>query len=250
MECFPLRVRCGLKEGDSMRQVIALGGGGFSMEPDNPLLDRYILSQSAARKPKVCFIPTASGDAEGYIEGFRKAFSAFDCIPSHLALSRPPAADLADYVLEKDILYVGGGDTVRMLEAWREHGLDRILRQAWEQGVVLAGLSAGSMCWYEEGVNCDDDGQANVVQGLGLIPGSHSPHYDSEPEYRRGYHELLRSGRIRAGVGVSDGAGIHYIGCRIHRVVGSRRDARIYGVEAFDGKVAETEMIPEYLGTL
>ncbi|WP_160039063.1 peptidase E [Paenibacillus sp. USDA918EY] len=233
-----------------MRQVIALGGGGFSMEPDNPLLDQYILRQSAARTPKVCFVPTASGDAEGYIAGFYEAFSAFGCTASHLALSRLPTADLEDYVLEKDILYVGGGDTMRMLEIWREHGLDRILRKAWEQGVVLAGLSAGSMCWYEEGVNCDDAGQAKVVQGLGLISGSHSPHYDSEPEYRRGYHELLRSGRIGAGVGVSDGAGIHYIGGKIHRVVSSRREARVYGVEALDGEVAEIEMIPEYLGAL
>jgi len=233
-----------------MRQVIALGGGGFSMEPDNPLLDRYILSQSAALKPKVCFIPTASGDAEGYIAGFYKAFSAFGCMPSHLALSRPPTADLEDYVLEKDVLYVGGGDTQRMLDIWREQGLDHILRQAWEQGVVLAGLSAGSMCWYEEGVNCDEAGQAHVVRGIGLISGSHSPHYDSEPEYRRGYHELLRSGRIGAGVGVADGAGIHYIGGKIHRIVSSRRKARVYGVEAAGDEIMESEHVPEFLGSL
>lgn len=219
------------------------------MEPDNPLLDQYILRQSAVRTPKVCFIPTASGDAEGYIQGFEHAFGSHGCIPSHLALSRPPSADLEDYVLDKHIVYVGGGNTELLLTTWRETGLDCILRKAWEQGIVLAGLSAGSICWYEQGVSCDDTDRAEAITGLGLIPGSHSPHYDAEPAYRHGFHELLSTGLIGEGVGVDDGVGIHYAGGQIHQVISSRPSTRAYRVESVNGGIRETEMIPAYLGS-
>ncbi|HET7628220.1 MAG TPA: Type 1 glutamine amidotransferase-like domain-containing protein, partial [Bacillales bacterium] len=135
-----------------MKQIIAMGGGGFSMEPDNLLLDEYIVAQARNERPKVCFVPTASGDAAGYIDKFYKAFSSLACKPSHLSLFKPPVKDLQSFLLDKDVVYVGGGNTNNLLLLWRAWGLDVSLRKAWEQGVVLAGLSAGSICWFEEGV--------------------------------------------------------------------------------------------------
>ena len=101
------------------RQIIAMGGGGFSMEPDNLALDRYILEQTGKSRPVVCFLPTASGDADGYIVKFYSAFTKLDCQPSHLSLFRPPTADLEPFIFENDVIYVGGGNTRSMLALWR-----------------------------------------------------------------------------------------------------------------------------------
>ena len=139
-----------------MRQIIAMGGGGFSMEPDNPLLDRYILKQAGTEKSKICFLPTASGDSEQYISRFYNFFNKQNCDPSHLSLFNPPSRDLEKFILEKDILYVGGGNTKNLLALWKEWELDSILRKAWEEGVILAGLSAGAICWACFSCKCPD----------------------------------------------------------------------------------------------
>src|SRR5215469_2941066 len=127
-----------------MKQIIAMGGGGFSMEPDNLLLDQYVLKQSGKDRPRVCFVATASGDSLDYIERFYKAFRSLDSEPSHLAVFDGPKEDWRDYVLSKDVIYVGGGNTRNLLTLWRDWGLDRIMREAWESGIVMAGISAGS----------------------------------------------------------------------------------------------------------
>jgi putative intracellular protease/amidase len=132
------------------RQIIAMGGGGFSMEPDNLLLDRYVLQQARMPNPTVCFLPTASGDSDGYIGRFYSAFTTLPCRPRHLSLFRQPR-DLAGFVAECDVIYVGGGNTRNMLAIWRACELDRMLRAAWESGTVLCGVSAGAICWFEQG---------------------------------------------------------------------------------------------------
>jgi dipeptidase E len=231
-----------------MRQIIALGGGGFSMEPENPLLDEYILLQSRKDLPRVCFIPTASGDAEGYIESFYKSFGAHSCIPTHLSLFRPSFTDLESFVLEQDVIYVGGGNTKNLLVLWREWGLDTALRKAWERGVVLAGLSAGSLCWFEEGVT-DSFGHAlTKIQCLGFLPGSHCPHYDSEPARRPSYHRLILEDGLKGGIAADDGVALHYIDQELKYVVSSRPNARAYLVRKVGMRVIEEEIRPRYLG--
>ena len=121
------------------RQVIALGGGGFSMEPDNPTLDLYILSQARTARPAVSCLCTASGDADAYSVKFYRAFTGYDCCPSHLPFfQRTPR--LRDYILRQDIIYVGGGNTKSMLAVWRDWGLPELLREAWEEPALLAGV--------------------------------------------------------------------------------------------------------------
>lgn len=231
-----------------MRQIIAMGGGGFSMEPDNPLLDRYILQQSGKRTPKVCFVPTASGDAEGYIQRFYAAFRQLDCEPSHLSLFKPPTYDLESFVLEKDVIYVGGGNTKNLLALWREWGLDRIMRKAWEEGVVLAGISAGSLCWFEEGVTDSFGTRLDRIACLGLLPGSNCPHYDGEPERRPAYHRMLEEGRIGPGYAADDGVALHFVDRELREVVSSRPEARAYRLERVDGRAVETVLPTRYLG--
>lgn len=232
-----------------MKQIIAMGGGGFSMEPDNPLLDQYILDQSGEERPKVCFVPTASGDAEGYIEKFYQAFDKLNCVPSHLSLFRSEIVDMEGFILSQDVIYVGGGNTRNLLVLWREWGLDRILRSARERGVVLAGLSAGANCWFEEFVTDSLPGRLTSWSGLGWLSGSCCPHYDDEEQgYRSGYHRLLLEGRLKAGYGIDDGAALHFIDGRLHRAVASRPKARAYRVRVVDGVAEEEEIRTDYLG--
>lgn len=231
-----------------MKQIIAMGGGGFSMEPENPLLDLYVLQQAGSENPKVCFVPTASGDADGYIQRFYKAFGEHTCEPSHLSLFNPPTTDLEDYVLSKDIMYVGGGNTRNLLVLWKEWGLDAILKKAWEQGIILAGLSAGSICWFEEGVTDSVPGELTGLTCLGFLSGSNCPHYDGEQERRPSYHRLMQEGKVGHGIAVDDGVGIHYLDQDIHRVISSRPHARAYCVESRDRIITENELVPEFLG--
>lgn len=231
-----------------MKQIIAMGGGGFSMEPENPLLDRYILQQSSAAKPKVCFIPTASGDAEGYVQNFYTFFNQQNCIPSHLSLFRLPTADLEDFILDKDILYVGGGNTRNLIALWKEWNVDRHIRKAWEQGIVLAGLSAGSICWYEEGVTDCIPGDLTSLNALGFLQGSHCPHYDGESDRRPSYHRLIAARQIGDGIAADDGAALHYTGHELHRIVSSRPAAKAYEVKLVDNQVIETPLEAKYLG--
>ena len=231
-----------------MRQIIAMGGGGFSMEPENPLLDLYILGQTETKKPKVCFVPTASGDAENYISRFYNAFENHDCKPSHLSLFRPPTRDLEDYVLDKDIIYVGGGNTKNLLALWKEWELDVIMRKAWQHGKILAGISAGSICWFEEGVTDSFGSGLQPLKALGFIKGSNCPHYDGEEERRPAYHSFVASGSISAGYAADDGAALHYVDEKLFKVVSSRPDAKAYHVRESDGKVQEELLNTVYLG--
>lgn len=227
-----------------MKQIIAMGGGGFSMEPDNKKLDHYLLAQSKAQKPAICFIPTASGDAEGYIERFYKAFEKENCIPSHLSLFSPPL-DLEEYVMKQDIFYVGGGNTKNLLALWREWGLDKLLKKAYEEGKILAGLSAGSLCWFEEGVT-DSFGPLRGIQCLGFLPGSHCPHYDGEKERRPAYHKLIKDG-LKSGFAADDGTALHFVNGNLYRAVSSREKAKAYFVERKMTEVTEGLLETQFL---
>ena len=231
-----------------MRQIIALGGGGFSMEPDNPLLDLYILRQAKKAKPQICFIPTASGDSDNYISRYYHFFNQQDCKPSHLSLFEPATRDLESFILEKDIVYVGGGNTKNLLALWKEWGLDGVLRKAWHQGVILAGISAGAICWFEEGVTDSYGDGLEPINCLGFLKGSNCPHYDGEIERRPAYHKLIESKIIQSGVATDDGVAIHYKEQGISKIVSSRPNAKAYSV-SFEKKLIETELQTEFLGS-
>ena len=228
-------------------QIIALGGGDFSMEPDNSLLDRYILAQARQPNPVVCFVPTASGDSESYIARFHAAFSTLPCRPRHLSLFKQPP-DLAVFISECDIMYVGGGNTRNLLAIWRVCGVDLLLRKAWENGTVLCGVSAGAICWFERALT-DSWGPLAPMSCLGFLPGSCSPHYDGEAERRPCFHKFIQTGRLPAGYALDDGAAIHFIGDKITHIVASRRNARAYHVHMENNGVVEEPLDTRFLGS-
>jgi peptidase E len=232
-------------------QIVALGGGGFSMEQGNPLLDDYVLSLTGSKRPRVCFLPTASGDADHYVVRFYRRFSP-GCEASHVSLFRRDQGtggvedDLATHLLAQDLIYVGGGNVVSMLGAWRAHGLDSVLRQAWRKGVVLCGPSAGSLCWFAESLSAFH-GAPRRVRGLGLLPYSNCVHYDAEPERRSEYHRFVADG-MRAGFAVEDGVALHFRATQLERVVSSRPDGSAFLVEPHGDRVRETRLDASYLG--
>jgi len=230
------------------RQILAMGGGGFSMEAGNALLDEHALSLTGAECPRVCFLPTASGDADHYIVRFYRAFPASRCRPSHISLFRRDggAADLATHLLAQDLVYVGGGSVISLLGTWSAHGVDGMVRRAWEAGVVMAGLSAGSLCWFTEGVTAFH-GEARAVKGMGFLPHSNAVHYDDKPERRAAYLAAIADG-MPAGYGTGDGAALHFVGAELAEVVASRPNARAYLVAPDGPEVTETELAARFLG--
>jgi peptidase E len=232
----------------TLRQIVAFGGGGFSMESGNPLLDDYVLELGGAERPRVCFLPSASGDADHYIVRFYRAFAADRCEASHISLFRREQGpeDLRAHLLGQDLIYVGGGSVVSLLGVWRAHGIDSILREAWERGVVLCGLSAGSLCWFAEAVS-GFHGAPRQVEGLGLLPFSNCVHYERDSSRRDAYHDFLRSG-MRCGYAAEDGAALHFVGTELHRVVASRPQAGGYRLDAAGERVVETRIATAYLG--
>ncbi len=208
------------------RQIIAIGGAALPLELDNLLLIDYFLKQTHKRKPKVCFIGTAHGDADAGRLRFYAGMSQFNCTPTHLPLFAKTPRDLESFVLEQDAIFVGGGNTRSMLAVWRDWGLDAHLRAAWERGVVLGGWSAGSICWFEQGITDSIAGPLTALDCLGFLPGSNCPHYNSEKLRRPTYRRLVAGGKVADGYAADDGVALHFVGDKLHRVVANQPRVR------------------------
>ncbi|HMB96454.1 MAG TPA: peptidase E [Tepidisphaeraceae bacterium] len=232
-----------------IQQIVGMGGGGFSMEPENRLLDDYILRLTKRRRPKICFLATACGDQQSDLDEFYRAFPKKRATASHLPLFfRYRNFDMTEHLLNQNVIYVGGGNTANMLAIWRLHGVDQILRRAWKSGVILCGLSAGMNCWFESCVT-DSFGELRALNdGLGFLPGSVCPHYDGQKDRRPTYRRLIATKKLPAGYAADDGAGLHFIGRKLYKAISSRRNAKAYRVERFKGKVVEKNIGATFLG--
>lgn len=231
------------------RLILAMGGGGFTMEPTNPLLDDFVLSLSSQPEPRVLFLPTASGDPTAQINAFRARFAGRACVAEHLSLFRlsDSTRTLREVVFEQDVIYAGGGSMRNLLAVWQAHGLDSLLVEAWRRGTVLAGLSAGAMCWFEAGVT-RSSGPPEPIAGLGLLEGSLTVHADGEPERLPVWLEGVRAGTLPGGWAVDDGVGLLFRGLRLDRVVSSRPGASAERVDAIAGELVRHRLEPELLG--
>jgi peptidase E len=225
-----------------------MGGGGFTMEPNNPLLDDFVLSLARTGEPRILFLPTASGDTTTQINAFKSRFADRTCVHEHLSLFRlrETSRSLREIVLEQDIVYVGGGSMRNLLAIWEAHGLQTLLIEAWEAGTVLAGLSAGAMCWFDGGVT-RSSGPPETLAGLGLLPGSLSVHADGEPERLPVWDAAIRDGLLPGGWAVDDGVGLLFRGQRLDRIVSSRPGAGALRADAIAGEMVRRRLEPELL---
>jgi dipeptidase E len=233
-----------------MRRILALGGHEFSSRPPDRAICELLLrlaGERGAARPRICILPTASGDTSELIGSFYAAFGERQCEPSDVSLFRLGRRPLAlrDHLLSQDLIYVGGGSLVNLLAVWEAHDVASILSLAWRNGIALAGQSAGAMCWFQAGIT-KSSGKPLAAAGLGLLAGSLCVHYNNEPERRAAYLDAVADG-MPSGYGLDDYAGLLWEGEDSPSALTARRGARAYRVSARDGGVAESPLAARFL---
>jgi peptidase E len=225
------------------------GRGPYDWAP-GPVFDLAFELAGAPGRPRLCHLGTATGDDPARIAGFYGAFAGRDVAVSHLSLfPMPTVADVRAHLLAQDVVWVGGGSVANLLAVWRVHGLDEVLAEAWRAGVVLGGVSAGSLCWHVGGTT-DSFGPdlRPVTDGLALLPYSNSVHHDSEAQRRPLYRQLVADGTLPAGHATDDGVGLVYRGTELSEAVADRPGKAAHRVErGTDGRVVETRIEPRRL---
>jgi peptidase E len=219
-------------------RIVAVGGGGFVSTPDSPLVD-YVLGAAERARPHVCFVPTAGGDALPSVAMFYRACASRDCEPSDLPLFDRAGSALRDQLLAQDLIWVGGGNTANLLAIWRTHGVDSVMREAWQAGIVLSGTSAGMICWFEASITDSFGPQlAPLDDGLGFLPGSACPHYDGEARRRPVYREAVAAG-FPPGYAADDQVALRFDGVELAECVSGREGASGWRVERDGAQVVE-----------
>ncbi len=228
--------------------IVAIGGGGCGIEPENRALDEYLRGLTGKERPKVCFVPTASGDNDAYLVRYYGAFSADRWTPTHLALFHRSVRDLRELIMAQDVVYVGGGNTAAMLAIWRQHGLDEVLREAWQAGILMCGVSAGANCWFEA---CSTDSFGldldPLNDGLGFLPGSFCPHYDGEVRRRPTLRQFFTEGRLPDGWAADNHVALRFEGTELVEAVSSKPTAKGYrvtkGAGGFEEQMLDTRVV-------
>ncbi len=224
---------------------ILIAGGGYGTA-----FIRYMAQITGKARPKLCYLPTASADsATGIITWYR------NCAPLNVEASHQESFIAStrqtrtweEVFLSVDGIVCSGGNTLNQQAIWKAQGIDAVLRQAWDRGIVLGGASAGSLCWFEEGTTDSRPKELTIVQGLGFLKGSHSPHYDAEPGRRPLYQKLIGSGQMKPGYACDNDAGIYFEDNEVRRVVSTRAGAKVYYVSVQSGKVTERVLEPEII---
>lgn len=206
-------------------------------------MEQYLLDQVAAENPRIGFLPQASAESQVYLNNYYKAFLKLGAQPSWTSLFGVVKPGWKEALLEQDLIYVGGGNTRSMLTLWREWGADEVLREAYNRGILLCGVSAGAICWFEQGVT-DSVWPLGVLPCLGLLPGSCCPHYDSEPERRPSFQRMTQQSDIKPGIAFDDLCMGHYIDGELHWVVVASEEANAYRVaDGGDTRVDDVERL-------
>jgi len=230
--------------GSSTRKIL-IAGGGFG----TPFI-RYMAQLTGKARPRICYLPTASADREsGDITWYQ------NCAPLNVEPFVQPSfissyhqtQSWEEALLSMDGIVASGGNTLNQQAIWKAQGIDKVLRQAWDKGIVLGGASAGSLCWFEEGTTDSRPKELSKVQCLGFIKGSHSPHYDKEAPRRPLYLQMIASGAMKPGYACYTDAGIYFEDNTVKRVIATRPGARVFYVSAANGKAVEKELTPEMI---
>lgn len=228
-----------------MKQIIAIGGGGFTSENPNLKIENYLLTQTKKDKPKICFLPQASHEAPEYILKFLETFMKLGAEPSWVSLFGRVEDSWKRKILEQDIIYVGGGNTKSMIALWKAWGMDQILKEAYSKGIVMSGISAGAICWFEQGIT-DSVWPLGVVDGLGFLNGSTCPHFDTEAERQEVYRSKVNEAAIKPGIALEDCVAAHFIDGKLAHVIKSNETKKAIKINVGNESIIE----PIFLQTL
>ncbi|MGE7621592.1 Type 1 glutamine amidotransferase-like domain-containing protein [Viridibacillus sp. NPDC096237] len=225
--------------GDSRTmQIIVLGGGDFSTNVNNPLQEQYILQQALNKKPKICFIATASEDNESCIKDFYKAFSTKNCKPTHITISEMKERYLDSIIEQQDIIYIGDGNVDFMINMWREFNIEEKLKEAYYNGQIIVGAGTSAIYLFEEGVGKDASGGYKISSGLGLVKGVLCPYYNNEAS-KQALFNYINNGRILSGLAVDDGAVVHFENGELSKCIISKKNSSAYSLSTNDKYMEE-----------
>jgi peptidase E len=224
-----------------MQQIVAIGGGSSS---ETVPIYKYLVTLTGKPHPKVCFLPQASAEDKNSLISFYETFVTLGAQPSWLSLFGRVSASWKELLFQQDLIYVGGGNTKSMLALWRDWGVDLLLKSALERGTLLAGVSAGAICWFEQAIT-DSIWPLTHIPALGWLKGSCCPHYDGEKERRPAFHEMVKNGAVCAGLALQDGVAAHFIDGRLHKCLSCRPQARAYSLMVQEGVVVEEALACE-----
>ena len=218
--------------------IIAIGGGGFGRNSNHRKIEKYILELTGKERPNVVFFPTASAENQAYIIQFYKCFTKMSCEPSHVTFfQRTPRLD--SIINKADVIYVGGGNTKSMLAVWKEWKLDKLLLKAYNNGKILCGVSAGAICWFEQGITDSWASNLNVMDCLGFLPEMACPHYQEEKDRRPDVHKMLKQGKCGPGWAIDGGAAIHFKNGKYYKSIQFYSDSYVHYVSIKNGVVKE-----------
>ena len=224
------------------KQIIAIGGGWFGRDPGKGIIENYILEQAEVKKPNICFIPTATGDNEEYKKNYYSTFSKLDSNPTHLDFfKRTP--DLKKLIEDQDVIFVGGGNTKSMLAVWKDWGLDIYLKEAYERGVVMSGVSAGAMCWFEKGITDSWSNDLRIMDCLGFVKGNCCPHYDEEPERKPTVANFLSEQLLDSCLVIEGESALHIKNGKVYASIAFRKGKRSYLVNIKNKEIMETPFV-------
>ncbi len=225
---------------DVKKQIIAYGSGRHR----TPFLD-YIAKSTGKTNPNLCFIPTASGDDKGYCMRFYEACKTLNVTPHILNVwvnSYDDKEPFESTIQRMDAIIVGGGNTLNMLAIWSAQGIDTSLKNAYERGCIMAGGSAGSLCWFNGGTTDSRPAELSIVGGMEFLKYSHCPHYNSEASRRPLYHQNILTGKLSDGYACDDASGIHFINGKVHTAISVTNKDRSYYVHKMDNQIIEEEL--------
>ena len=222
-------------------QIVAIGGGGFGRNPNKPVIEEYILNLSNSSKPKLAFFPTASAEDKQYILNYYKAFSKFNCTPINVSLFQK-THDLKKIVEQSDIIYIGGGNTKSMLAVFRDWKLDEILINAYKSGKILAGVSAGAICWFNQGVTDSWAHGLRVMECMDVLDGCCCPHYDGEKNRRPSVFKFIEQNTMSSCLAIEDGSALHYKDNKLYTAISFYEDKNSYHVSKRDGQIVEQKI--------
>ena len=228
----------------SARRIL-IAGGGF-----NRVWIKYMAELTGKKRPRICYLPTASADSVDGIIAFYRSCSTLD-VEAHVqesfieSLTQTQGWD--EVLLSMDGIVCSGGNTLNQQAIWKAQGIDVVLKAAWDKGIVLGGASAGSLCWFEEGTTDSRPKALSIVKCLGFLPGSHSPHYDGEPGRRPLYQKLIGAGTMKPGYACDNDAGVYFEDTTVKRIVSARDAAKVYYVSVVNGAVVEKVLEPEHI---
>ncbi len=220
------------------KHIVAIGGGGFGRKNSHSMIEKYILKLADNDSPKVCFLPTATGDNDSYIVRYYSVFTPLNCIPTHIEFFKR-TIDISQHIMEQDIVFVGGGNTKSMLAVWSDWGMNKILNQAYNKGVIMSGVSAGAICWFTSGVTDSWDKQLHLLPCLDFISGTCCPHYDEEPERIPYVRELLMNDIISNCISIEGGAAMHFVDGKPYKNISFYDNKNTYDVTKKDNEISQ-----------